>query len=585
MRKVVTRAKTDVGGKPVDQIFLTPTAFMYVFNADECASAEVELRALEALRSLAQSRNARSKRRDFVILLGAARNSQGKNCLCLCLPDVSAQVTKHFSEAFQQLPRYDTGTHPLGDLELAALARYIDGSIIIYMPPSVAAGSLPHSFEAVSSWGVRYETRSSQLEQPRVAPPRYATIPEGLAPEGVRGERHTLEDHHRISKSLDSIIRYSANPMLGAPFGYKQLRSFCARRLGIHVHEDYLPDNCSGLTGVGAVRVDEGDVSTRVMIRLNRALPAEIKYVALAHELAHYRLHFPWLLVSRLGFDLALRVPETAVILDNFLRAKGDMAEMMERQADIYSSYLILPPYADNLDVVAGNMYLEDRPPAPEELAWKFLTPFFPNESVGGSTWKAHHLRNRQAADALSGHSQGLAPASLMERYFSAMVRRLRREYDSAGGDMSGAAAELMSLLSPPVNTADSFGVKVRSVIRVHAQRGEWRMPTSTEEFMELFAGLVRAHLGQGDETRLEVIPRRGLPTDSPIHPVKVLIPLRRVGAGAGRKLVALPGTSRQGAATIEEWLKRLPDHGLIVADVSTAVQNLLKKDAADNQN
>jgi hypothetical protein len=582
MRKVVARGKPDVSGKAVDQIFLSTTAFMFAFDADVYAPRDIELRAVDALRRLAQSLNPRDTRRDFVVLFGTARNSQGENLLCLCLPEnISARVTKHFREALHPVRSIATGIYPLGDVELTPLARYTDGTIIVYTSASAAAGSLPPVFEPLSSWGVTYETRSALLHPAPTPPPQYGILPEHLAPAGVRGERHTIEDHQLISKSLDSIIRSSVNPTIGAPFGYEQLRSFCVRRLGIQIYEDSLPNNCSGLTGMGRVHIDDEGTGARVMIRVKKTLPPETKYVSLAHELAHYRLHFPWLLVSRLAFDLSLRLPEAAVILNNFLRSKGDMKDRLERQADIYSSFFVLPPYADNLATVAQNMFLSDRPPTPEELAWKFLTPFFPNENVGGPTWKEHHVRNRQAADALTSHEYGLTPGSLIERYFSAMVRRLRREYCSFGQNAAVDAAELMLLLSPPT---DGTGIttKARAVIREHVERGEWRMPSSVKEFTEDFAELAGAYLGPGT---LEVIPPPTPSNSDPICPVVVLVKARRSGRpNAGRGLIALPAMNKRAEANKETWIKRLPEHGVVVADVSPAVWDMLSKDASDER-
>ena len=303
MKKITTRQKPDVAGKPVDLIEVAKLAFMIGFDVSQLSSPDdIEFAALEALQQLTASHDKQTRSRDFAVLLGTMTNRLGIDLLSVCLPErISAKLVRYFDDALRPFERVDTGTYPTMDFSLRALARYIDGKIIVYTDASSPAGLLPSEFEKIKTWDCEWETRSAELHLPTSsASLRYNPIPESLSPPAPVLGRHSLEDYDRLSEALDSLLlpmpQSLKEAFSKAPFGYQNLRSFCAKHLGISIHEDDLPGNCAAALRVGRPYPTESGTGARITIRVNRSLPPATKYVALAHDLAHYRLHFPWLL-------------------------------------------------------------------------------------------------------------------------------------------------------------------------------------------------------------------------------------------------------------------------------------------------
>lgn len=589
MRKVVTREKPDVAGKPVDCITLSKLAFMIAFDTDQYKSTDmIELAILNALRQLSTSRDSKSRIRDFVVLSGTMTNRIGVNLLSICLPErVSVKVTKHFFAALRPFKYADAGTYPLLDFSLKPFCRYSNGKLIVYTDTSSNIGWLPSKFNSIRNWGVDWETRSAELIQPAINNRSHTgLIPKALFPKKPKNGKHTLEDYQRLGHALDLILlshpREWTEVFKGAPFGYKQLRSFCINQLGIEVIEDQLPGNCSSLLRVGRPSPDQGEMSARVSIRINSSVPAQTKYVALAHELAHYRLHFPWMLVCSLALDCSLQNPEVVLILKNLLLKREALAQQLEIQADYYSSYFLVSPMADNLAIITDNMMIAGRSPTPEELAWNFLTPFFPNEDLGAGTWKEHEVRTRHATQALTRFLQDVTPTSLLDRYFGAMVRRIRREYHFVFDDsLNSQIMELAELLAFTGIDQESK-THLQELITFKVKSEGWRRPTSTEEFMSWVSELAQSYFGLATEVSLKSLLPEEIREGDFICPIAILVGSDSSASQPRDKLALLPGMSGELVATADEWIARLPDRGLIIAEVSRKLLESITLDAGD---
>ena len=297
---MITLAKLDIAGKAVDKIIPPEMAFMLFIDMDTYHDINpAKLAVLSALRRLSVNPNKKNRLRDFIIYTGKITNSDGSRLFSICLPQkVSTLITKLFFEALQPSYHLDWSQGVLIDFSPEPLARYFNGKIIVYTPPSSPNNWLPEELEDLKSWGIDWETRSvkgpdiedlrDQFKPRRIS---YGYIPQASLPEKPLNGKHTLQDHQRLSEALDKILfptgkSAMAISLVSPPFGYKRLRELCKNYLGITVQEDTLPGGYSGILRVGYVSTDAGGLpSAQVLIRIDRALPTQTKYVALAHEI------------------------------------------------------------------------------------------------------------------------------------------------------------------------------------------------------------------------------------------------------------------------------------------------------------
>jgi hypothetical protein len=432
MKKVKTKQKPDIEGKLVDQIELAKVALMIGFDADEQGSLdEIKLACLKALFNLSQSKNKRTRLRDFVILAGTTTNRLGINLFAICFPkNISSRVIYPFYEEIRRFHPIDTGKYPIRDFTVEPLARYTDGELIVYTDFSSPRGWLPSHFEALATWDAKWETRSAELSysSQKIT---FHHLPKEKLPSKPDGERHSLEEYDRLGQAIDDILllkaKFIEDPDHMVPFGYSRLRWFCGQHLGIQVREQNL-GGASGRIRVGKPYLIGAGPCAKVLIEINRHQAEPTKYVALAHELAHYRLHFPWLLVINLAYDQALAIPETAILLENFLRQKGDILQRLEDQADLYSSYFLVPPITNQIQLMATITYSAGQRIIPQELAWNFLAPFFPAHDLGTFSWSEHEKRSKQALESLLEVITGVPPEMLLNRYYAALIKRLNSQ-------------------------------------------------------------------------------------------------------------------------------------------------------------
>ena len=591
MWKINPDSKPDIKGKIRDIVELPELARMIYFDINQYPVVDdARLAALQALRQIGESNNTGIRLRDFVVLTGTMQNSLEENLFSLCLPEgISMAIVQFFFDALEPLCAWDYGVYPLNDLLLEPFARYINGKIIIYTDTTSPPEWLPPIFEPIKFWGIEWETRSAYLETVIKSPahrPLYHSIPESNLTEKPPGERHTFEDHARLSATLDKIVFPWSSKKLdmlrnSPPFGYKQLRDLCIHHLGITIQEDDL-EGISGILHVGRPYIDEmGIISARVNIRIDYSLPTDTKYVVLAHELAHYRLHFPWLLASSLAFHLSLRAPETVVILSNLLKKQEAIGQKLEHQADIYSSYFLLHRLYDGFDKAPEILSINYRRPMVQELIWHELIPFFPDDSVVPFSWRQYKFRSHRATTSWLRLAFGAPPAILLERYFAAVLERIQFKdmQTLLGHDTADDAFELINLLNTLAAESPDLRANMREFIDARVKSEEWQQPASIEEFIASFQEITQAYLGLSPKTSLEVVLPKNIGTP-PICPVTVLVPLSQ--NTKEKRFVALPGMSPISAATREEWIERLPYQGLVIADLSQKTLEALKRDSFD---
>jgi len=287
-----------------------------------------------------------------------------------------------------------------------------------------------------------------------------------------------------------------------------------------------------------------------------------------------------------MAFNLALKAPEIVVVLRNILSQNEKMAEELEQQADLYSSYFLFHAAYDFVDTVPKHVFLSTRNITPQEIIWDLLTCFFPYENIGRFSWKEYEARSQRAMETWLRFSFGADSRSLLERYFVAMMKRVAYKQDIwsiFGHDSRQDAAELVYLFGSLSQKSSDQRSQLRKLLNDKIRTEQWHYPTSMEEFQSWFVEQALAYLGPEARDSIEII----LPTQKTgmetICPVTVLVPsIHDLSAGVENKLVPLPGMSPIIAAKREEWMIRLPDHLLLIARLPQKSLRILENDAVD---
>ena len=131
--------------------------------------------------------------------------------------------------------------------------------------------------------------------------------------------------------------------MIG-PTSYKSLRLAVKQHFGIKVQEECNSD----FARYGSLMT--GWIDNRgcpLVIHIRATLPG-LKYIVLAHELAHFTLHFPLLYCGQLIEQLAWSVPELELAYYSIMmrHLHGDPT-LIEHDANIFASYFLIPPRYD----------------------------------------------------------------------------------------------------------------------------------------------------------------------------------------------------------------------------------------------
>jgi hypothetical protein len=400
---VERRALPDPAGKPVDRHVTPELGILLAYDAEGAPSRDecLEL-VLARMKRVRASTVKRVRERDFSVWYGQFTSTHGSDLVALVLPyELDIRVYQCFSD-LTRLPAFvEQGDSAPSDAHAAPLARYEHGKLVAYLPPSHAGGERDDGVEA----------RSASVEAPPMQSPRHALV----VPDYVAPRRHDLDSWR---EAYSAALRWVYD--CGAPGTYSRLRKIVDASFGVTVREHpALPNGGFGMLQTSWMDSRE-TVPVKILIRAD--LSRELKYVVLAHEFAHFVLHFPIIRKAQQFEDIARLVPEITLLLAQSVKRHLPRGTM-ELHADVFACNLLIPARVD-FRRWAEFITEGHEPVTAEEHAWRYLTRLFPDTAGRPDGWGEYHeMREMARLELATVHRH--APERLFEQMLQAMIFRI----------------------------------------------------------------------------------------------------------------------------------------------------------------
>lgn len=421
--RILTKPEPDPGGKVVDVYGPVEYLRTLVFDYREGLERDLVRLSLSALLRISGASSKRVRERDLPIRLGEYTNRLGMHLLIIGLPYelhtpafriLSAELSSH--EAFAEV-NYSSTT----DFNPKPFVRYDHGKFIWYADKFIKIEDVTPPQVP----GVSFEIRSCELRSKPAKNPYSAPDPPQRKASSRHSERDWLENRASILNFVESFK---------GPCGYKRLAKIIRDYFGISVFEENSPE----FGEYGLIRLssntDNEPPAVRMLVRGD--LDERLKYVVLAHELAHYVLHFQILTLSQIVEQVSWSIPEVELYyLDLIDSGDPSLLQTIEDEADDLASLFLIPPWLHPVDRVAQVILEGDRSPSPEEMIWRCLQPLFPEDRFAAAAWKdLDEIRWRTLRDSLRGDLkiEGRTE-SLFHRAFRAALRVERTGLEEIG--------------------------------------------------------------------------------------------------------------------------------------------------------
>jgi hypothetical protein len=411
-----TRITRDVSGRQVDVYPAAEDTRLSVLLLDTRRANESLLRydVFAVMNSISMCES-RLRNRDFPVYL-CKWTGGGRRRVGIGLPSI---FPTKLHLMFQGLIRADIGIIEIGeglafDVGAQPFMLYNHGKLIAYGDPFDGIPICPDD---------RIEIRSAEFKAP--APKKAGRFPlpkiRWSAP-----ERHSVETWQEIRQDILKFIWSTRGPGT-----FLSLRREMKEQFGIAVK--VLPTSVAGQQGwTSAGWVSRENQDCTVTVYVNKDLPDQAKYVVLAHELAHYAVHFPVLLAGRITEQVSWLVPHAGCLFRNAYERYLGTGEQLEEQADLLAVHLLVPPRNSAVAMsrfvsVAGGQapYGDDRISA-DVVTWIQLTDLFPERSSVRYSWHNYNemveVAEREIAWARSPEAAN--DATLYGRMLCAALRR-----------------------------------------------------------------------------------------------------------------------------------------------------------------
>ena len=523
-----TRATRDISGRLVDLYPAAEDTFLSVLVLDRTRLNEGRLRydVFAVMASIATMTNSRLRDRDFPVYR-CDWTTGGRRLTGIGLPEM---FPARLHLAFQRPIRDSTGIVEIGrgranDVGARPFMLYNHGKLIAYADPFEEISPLPDS---------RIEVRSAEFK-PRVARRRRGEPPPIIRRSGP-GERHSIDTWNDLRSDVLKFIY--ATITTGT---FHSLRREVQRQFDIAVRVS--PTSAAGRhSSISAGWVTREDQACTVTIHISQDLPDQLKYIALAHEVAHYALHFPIILAERITEQLSWLDPHArCVYADQFEHYFGD-GTRLEEQADLLAAHLLIPPQIQLTDLqravseVGGTQpYSDDGQVTHEELAWRLLAEYFPERSFAEHSWQNYDemrdLAQRELAWARSADDTG--DITMYRMMLRAALRRESPDAQRKSRDLMAATHE--------------FWDSVAS--------GSWIFALCSRDHDKQLSLAGVGHRGVDWQVRG---PLSETPEQMPRIP---LVP--KSARTTSRWVNALDPA--QPAASVADWQQRHPDHGVML--------------------
>lgn len=554
-----TRDEPDPLGNPVDIFPEVKLVRVIAFeNSQRRSAASLLPRIVEVLFKIRGAGNKSLRESQFPVWAGVSTNSLGLNLLSVSVPDpLDHRLFKVFFDEFHTDETYrESGAYLLRDTGGEPIARYLQGKLIIYADPF----DVPHEAKALlEKHAGMIECRSWQSDQTKKRKSPFAATPK---PSHTSPQFHNLEVWH-----ANHIAMLEFLTTLKGPCGYKRLCAIARDNFGIAVFEESSPE----FLKFGCIRLGwlQKDQSASVRILINKHLNEKLKYIVLAHELSHYCLHFEMLLMGQITEEAAWFDPEVEIFYRSLLHKYPGLLTRIELDADELASFFLLPPWMYPMKSKLSEVISEGGvSPSPEELAWRFLQPLFPDSEMSEYSWAnwsqmKQKMVNELADVAFNQHDNSSLYASLLRA-------ALRRERDQM------VRKEVEDSLN---QLFEEFVMR----IMIMTQLGPGSAPENIERLVATLSeedkSFQLSELGLNATAFLkEIVPPLNFSGSHPWFPKIPLVPASYNPEGRRHgDWWYLPRGSASPAGTITEWLDHKDGYGLVLYRYEGWQQKLLK--------
>jgi hypothetical protein len=296
----------------------------------------------------------------------------------------------------------------------------------------------------------------------------------------------------------------------------------------------------------------------------------KLKYVVLAHELAHYVLHFPLLVLLRYVEETAWNVPEVESYFQQLVAENPSTMQSIEDQADELASFLLIPSWVYPIRRLTDRMLEGGVSPSPQEMIWRFLQPLFPEDCFSDTTWRnLDEIKRRARPDTLRfGNVGSPAPSNLFERMFQAALRIEKNGIgEAATSNPASVLLEKMGKLASKIEALPVEDARKRVRKLLSSPGGLNKCDDVARDLAEGLGAFGREIIPPlvGDGTGL--FPR--VPLVPAIHNLEGDVE-------ADWKLKTNPSGSPAG--TVTEWRQWKKDHGLVLYRLESWQKGALKK-------
>lgn len=371
----VIRIKTIPGttskGREIDIYPNIELVTVFVFDFIKVDSIErIITHVLDIMWNINNSKNQKIRKRDFPIWVGLSMNNLGMRLFSISLPNpISARVFNLFYNKLGKEDSYlETGSYYLRDTCGEPLFRYYFGKIILYEETLNKLGCNIYEDLRTSK---NIESRSFINEAERK--PKSSPYAKAEKPKNRASEYHSLD---KWEKNRVAILEFIES--IKAPCGYNQLRDIAMNSFGIDVYEE----NASSFYKYGCIKLgwlfNSENLEASVRILINNSIDNKLKYIILAHELAHYVLHFPLLFMQQYVEEMSWEIPEVELYFNLLIKGCApDFIADIESDANQLCSYFLLPPWMSPISKISSVIMEAGSSPSVEELVWRFLQPLF----------------------------------------------------------------------------------------------------------------------------------------------------------------------------------------------------------------
>jgi hypothetical protein len=547
----------DPGGKQVD--LYPPQKFLrtFVFNDSEHVSVRLFELTLDALLEVASSNQKRVRERNLPVWSGRTRNRLGAKLFIVGVPyGLHHPAFQVFARRYGEDPSFvEINYSRPEEFQGTPFVRYDFGRLIWYGDPFARAENITPPQRPT----IAFEIRSCKQDQSYRKGQRAASKPE--LPNRSCPRLHSLDVWQENRKAILEFV-YG----LKGPCTYKTLSSIVQKHFGIDVFEEESSQFVQyGLIRLGRIWVSQGP-TVRVLIRAD--LDNRLKYVVLCHELAHYVLHFPLLLLSETVEEASWEIPEIEELFCEALARDQMFANAIETEADDLAVHLLIPPSAHPLGRLTPVILEGGQSPTPKELAWRFLQPQFPEDEFGNPLWRdLTEIKKQASRDTLRVSA---TPPANLSSLFERMLQAALRVDDSAAKDRPGQMGIDKVLQQVGTVLSDAQEMPMREAREYVRQR---LIGSSGVEDTE-----ARNFLAEGWTFCREIIPPLEWDGQSSYPRVPLTPAPHNPEGDADDDWYVTKQGSLSPAGTVSEWRGWKKDHGLVLYRLEAWQKRLLKR-------